>query len=115
MVLTPFETLCMIAAVAAGTMLTRFLPFLLFRESAPPPRVVIYLGRVLPAAMMGLLVVYCLKGTTFLAAPYGIPEAVAVAAILLLHRWKRNTLLSIGAGTALYMFLLQVVVPRIFS
>ena len=68
-----------------------------------------YLGHVLPAAMMGLLVVYCLKGVTLTAAPYGIPELIGVAVTAGLHLWRRNTLLSIAAGTVVYMVLVQLV------
>lgn len=109
MVLTPIRTLCIILAVSAGTQLTRWLPFWLFPENRKPPAVVTYLGRVLPAAMMGLLVVYCLKGVDWLAAPHGLPEVLSVAAVALLHRWRGNVLLSIGGGTALYMLLVQTV------
>ena len=99
-----------IAACTAATMLTRFLPFLIFSsKDQQPPEVVRYLGRVLPAAVMGLLVVYCLKTVSFLRAPYGLPELLAVAAVAVLHRWKGNVLLSIAGGTALYMLLVQVV------
>ena len=107
MVLTPIQALCIILAVSAGTQLTRWLPFWLFPENREPPAVVAYLGRVLPAAMMGLLVVYCLKGVDWLAAPHGLPELLSVAAVALLHRWRGNVLLSIGGGTALYMLLVQ--------
>ncbi|MBE6995344.1 MAG: branched-chain amino acid transporter AzlD [Ruminococcaceae bacterium] len=109
MVLTPIQALCIILAVSAGTQLTRWLPFWLFPEDKEPPVVVTYLGRVLPSAMMGLLVVYCLKGVDWLAAPHGLPELLSVAAVALLHRWKGNVLLSIGGGTALYMLLVQAV------
>ena len=109
MYLTPFQTIVMILAVAAGTQLTRWLPFWLFPENKEPPPVVAYLGRVLPAAVMGLLVVYCLKGVTWTASPYGAPELLAIAAVALLHRWKGNVLLSIAGGTALYMLLVQLV------
>ena len=109
MVLTPIQTLCIILAVSVGTQLTRWLPFWLFPEDKEPPAVVTYLGRVLPAAMMGLLVVYCVKGVDWLAAPHGVPELLSVAAVALLHRWRGNVLLSIGGGTALYMLLVQAV------
>ena len=109
MYLTPLETLCMILAVAAGTQLTRWLPFLLFPENKEPPRVVTDLGRLLPAAMMGLLVVYCLKGVSWSAPPCGAPELSAILAVVLLHRWRGNVLLSIAGGTALYMLLVQAV------
>ena len=109
MFLTPLQTIVMILAVAAGTQLTRWLPFLLFPENKEPPAVVLYLGRVLPPAVMGLLVVYCLRNTSILAAPHGLPELIAVAAVVILHRWKNNVLLSIAGGTVIYMLLVQVV------
>lgn len=107
--LTNVETLITILAVALGAMATRFLPFLLFPDHAEPPKVVTYLGKVLPPAMMGLLVVYCLKNVSPLSSPHGIPEALAILVIVLLHRWKNNVLLSIGGGTAVYMLLVQLV------
>ena len=109
MYLTPFQTIVMILAVAAGTQLTRWLPFWLFPEKKEPPPAVMYLGRVLPAAVMGLLVVYCLKNVTWTASPHGLPELLAIFAVVLLHRWKGNVLLSIAGGTALYMALVQLV------
>ena len=97
-----------ILIVGFATMLTRFLPFLLFPAGKEVPAFVSYLGRVLPYAAMGLLVVYCLKGVP--ASPvYGLPELLGVAAVALLHIWKGNTFLSIGLGTVFYMFLVQVV------
>lgn len=107
--LTSIQTLVTILAVAAGAQLTRWMPFLLFPEHRQPPAVILYLGKVLPPAMMGLLVVYCLKGISWTAAPHGLPEVLAITAILVLHRWKGNVLLSIGGGTAVYMFLVQVI------
>lgn len=98
-----------IAVIALVTAALRFLPFLLFVENRKTPPMVTYLGKVLPFAIMGMLVVYCLKGVTFAAAPYGIPEAIGCATVALLHIWKRNTLLSIGAGTICYMLLMQFV------
>ena len=92
-----------------GTMLTRFLPFLLFPESKEPPRFITYLGTVLPYAMTGLLVVYSLKGVHLTSGSHGIPELLAIIAIALLHIWKRNMLLSIAGGTAVYMLLVQLV------
>ena len=97
----------MIAVIALVTATLRFLPFLLFGENRQTPPLVTYLGRVLPYAIMGMLVVYCLKGVTLTAAPYGIPEAIACAVVIALHVWKRSTLLSIGAGTVCYMLLVQ--------
>ena len=87
-----------------GTIITRFLPFVLFPESKKPPRIVDYLGNVLPYAMIGLLVVYSLKNVNPLAESHGIPEAIAIAVIVILHIWKRNMLLSIAGGTALYIW-----------
>lgn len=107
MYLTPLQTFGIILAVAAGTQLTRWLPFLLFPENRQPPEAVTYLGRVLTPAVMGLLVVYCLKGVSLTAPPHGIPEALAILTTILLHRWKSNVLLSIVGGTALYMILIQ--------
>lgn len=109
MTLTATETLLMILAVAAGCLVTRFLPFLLFPDSRTLPAGVVYLGRVLPPAMMGMLVVYSLKGIDLTADPFGLPELLAVALIVILHRWKHNTLLSIACGTAFYMALVQLV------
>lgn len=109
MPLTAVQTLLMILAVALGAMITRFTPFLLFREMREPPRLVAYLGQVLPPAMMGLLVVYCLKGVSVLRAPHGLPELIAIAGIVVLHKWKNNVLLSIGGGTALYMILIRLI------
>lgn len=109
MYLTPLQTLAIILAVAAGTQLTRWLPFWLFPENRQPPKVVTDLGKLLPAAMMGLLVVYCLKNVTWLAAPHGAPELIAIAVVAALHCWKSNVLLSIAGGTVVYMVLVQAV------
>ena len=103
------ETLIMILALAAGTQLTRWLPFWLFPENRRPPAVVLYLGRVLPRAVMGLLVVYCLRNIQCSAPPHGAAEILSVAAVALIHRWRGNVLLSIAGGTALYMVLVQAV------
>lgn len=109
MPLTSTQTLVMILAVALGVIVTRFTPFLLFPEMKEPPKVITYLGQVLPPAMMGLLVIYCLRGVSIQRAPHGIPELIAVLAIVLLHKWKNNVLFSIGGGTILYMLLVQMV------
>ena len=109
MPLTPLQTLGIILAVTLGTVTTRFLPFLIFPDKKEPPGVVTYLGKTLPPAMMGLLVVYCLKSVRFTASPFGIPELIAIAIVVGLHLWKRNVLLSIGAGTAAYMLMVQLV------
>lgn len=99
-----FLLIVVIALVTAGL---RFLPFLLFGRTLQTPPLVTYLGQVLPYAIMGMLVVYCLKDVNLTAAPFGIPEAIGCAIVALLHIWKRNTLLSIGAGTLCYMLLVQ--------
>ena len=91
------------------TMATRFLPFLIFGKGKKTPDIIVYLGKVLPCAIMGMLVVYCLKDISFSSAPYGIPEFIGCAVVAVLHLWKRNTLLSIGVGTAFYMLLVQLV------
>lgn len=98
-----------ILAVAVTTFATRVTPFLLFPKGKEIPKTVQYLGKVLTPAVIGMLVVYCLKNTNILDAPHGLPEFAAVLVTVLLHVWKRNNLLSIGAGTVLYMFLVQVV------
>lgn len=101
--------IAIVAAMVLGTMLTRFLPFLLFPAGKKTPRFVEYLGKTLPFATMALLVVYCLRGIHLTQAPHGLPELLAVALIAALHWWKENSLLSIGVGTVFYMFLVQVV------
>lgn len=99
----------LIIVVSIVTMLLRFLPFLVFGSGKETPKFILYLGKYLPYAIIGMLVVYCLKDVSFVAVPYGLPEFIAVAAVVLLHLWKRNTLLSIGGGTVLYMILIQSV------
>ena len=94
---------------AAVTVALRFLPFLIFSEKRKTPPIIAYLGQVLPCAIMGMLVVYCLKDISFLSAPFGIPQLIGCAVVALLHIWKRNTLLSIGVGTVCYMLLIQFV------
>ncbi|NEG95939.1 branched-chain amino acid permease [Bifidobacterium sp. SMB2] len=109
MTMTVLQSVLTIAVVSLGTILTRFLPFLLFPESKEPPRFIEYLGKVLPYAMTGLLVVYSLKDVSPMTGSHGIPELIAMAAIVALHAWKRNMLLSIAGGTILYMVLVQMV------
>ena len=98
-----------ILTVALTTFATRVVPFLIFPKGKEIPAVIQYLGKVLPPAVIGMLVVYCLKATPVMKAPHGLPEAIAVAVTAGLHVWKRNNLLSIGAGTILYMVLIQAV------
>lgn len=106
--MTTAQSILTILAVVLGTMTTRFLPFLIFPEGKEPPRYITYLGTVLPYAVIGLLVVYCLKDA-FGGGHFALPELTAILFIIVLHKWKRNTLLSIGGGTVLYMFLVQTV------
>lgn len=98
-----------IGAMVLGTVITRFLPFILFPAGKETPKYIEYLGKNLPYATIGLLVVYCLKGITPLSYPFGLPELLAVISVVALHVWKGNSLLSIGAGTGIYMILIQVV------
>ncbi|MEE1196474.1 MAG: AzlD domain-containing protein [Lachnospiraceae bacterium] len=98
----------MIVVMAVCTFLTRVLPFLILRKRQTPAFVT-YLGQVLPYPIMGMLIVYCLKDVSFLEAPFAVPELIAVAVVVVLHVWKRNTLLSIIGGTACYMILIQFV------
>lgn len=102
----PALTIAVISLVTIGL---RFLPFLIFGENRKTPPVIAYLGQVLPYAIMGMLVVYCLKDVRLTTAPFGIPQAIGCTVVALLHIWKRNTLLSIGGGTLCYMLLVQFV------
>lgn len=104
--MTTSQEILTIAVVVLGTMLTRFLPFLIFPEGKKPPAYITYLGTVLPYAVIGLLVVYCLKDAVFRSF-HGLPELIAIGFIIVIHKWKKNTLLSIGTGTVLYMLLVQ--------
>ena len=106
--MTILQQIVIIGIVVFGTMLTRFLPFLVFGRKKEAPKYIQYLGRVLPAAVFGLLVVYCLKDVNILNGSHGISEAIAILVVVLLHLWKRQMLLSIAGGTVCYMVLLQV-------
>ena len=103
------ETVITILLVALATMLTRFLPFLIFSRRGEPPKYLAYLGRVLPPAVFAMLVVYCLKGVSFVASPYGIPELISVVAVVVLHLAFRKTLISVLGGTGLYLVLVNLV------
>lgn len=107
--MTQSQQLMTIAVIALGTMLTRFLPFLIFPGDKPAPKIIEKLGTLLPGAVFSLLVVYCLKNVSFLSGSHGVPEAIAIAAISAVHIWKRNTLLSIATGTLVYMALVQTI------
>ncbi len=103
-----WQVFAVILAITLGTQITRWLPFILFPEKRQAPKAITALSRLLPPAVIGLLVVYCLKNVSLIAAPHGIPEAISIALIAFLHiRWK-NSLLSIGAGTALYILLIRI-------
>ena len=104
-----FYAAAMIAVIALVTAALRFLPFFIFRGNRKTPKYIEYLGKVLPYAIMGMLVVYCLKGISFTALENWVPYLVASAAVVLIHLWKRNTLLSIITGTVLYMVLVQLI------
>lgn len=103
------HSVLLIAVVAVITILIRFLPFLLFPEGKQPPKMITYLSGVLPCAVMGMLVVYCLRGVTPLVWPHGLPELISVAVVVTSYLWKRNTLLSILGGTICYMLWVQLV------
>ena len=98
-----------IGICVVGTMLTRFLPFLIFKEGRPTPKYVQYLGKALPLAIFGMLVVYCLRNVSVWSESHSIPEGIAVIVTAALHMWKRQMLVSIAGGTVCYMLLVQFV------
>ncbi len=101
------KSLLIILVVSLTTFFTRVIPFLLFPKGKEIPSLVKYLGKVLPPAVIGMLIIYCFKFVNFFTYPHAAPELIAASAVVLLHVWKRNNLLSIGVGTVLYMFLIQ--------
>ena len=107
--MTLTQQILTIAMVVLGTMITRFLPFLIFPPGKETPKYVQYLGRVLPGAVFGLLVVYCLRSVALFSGSHGLPEALSIALVVGLHLWKRQMLLSIAGGTVCYMLLVQLV------
>lgn len=107
--MTLTQQLLTIAMAVLATVLTRALPFALFPANKPTPKVVRYLGQVLPSAVFGLLVIYCLKDVSLLTGSHGLPELIAIAVVVGLHLWKRQMLLSIAGGTVCYMLLVQLV------
>ncbi|MDD4642834.1 MAG: AzlD domain-containing protein [Erysipelotrichaceae bacterium] len=107
MALTPIQTIIIIVAIAAGTIITRFLPFVIFPEHKTPSHHLLYLGKALPPSMMGLLVVYCLKDVNITIAYHGLAELIAIIIIVILHKWRENVLLSIALGTIVYMILVK--------
>lgn len=109
MTMTLIQQFITIGVVVLGTMLTRFLPFLIFPAQKPTPKYIRYLGKVLPSAVFGLLIIYCLKDISLVAGSHGIPELISIALVIGLHLWKRQMLLSIAGGTVCYMLLVQFV------
>lgn len=107
--MTLTQEIITISLCAAGTMLTRFLPFIVFRADKPTPKYVQYIGNALPGAIFGMLVVYCLKDVNVLGGSHGIPEAIAIVVVVALYLWRRNMLISIAGGTVCYMLLTQFV------
>lgn len=103
------RTLLIIFVVSMTTYFVRLIPFLIFKKADKIPEMVQYVGRMLPPAVIAMLVVYCLKSVKLTAAPFGLPEMIASLVVIVLHVWKRNNLLSIGTGTVLYMVLVQFV------
>ncbi|MCX4266294.1 MAG: branched-chain amino acid transporter permease [Firmicutes bacterium] len=103
------EQLIMVGMVILGTMLTRFLPFLFFPVGRPTPKYIQYLGQVLPLAMFGMLVIYCLKDVSLLSGSHGLAEFLSIALTVGLHFWRRQMLLSIAGGTIFYMLLVQYI------
>lgn len=106
--MTLTEKIVTIAAIVVATMLTRFIPFLLFPAGKPTPKYIQYLGKVLPAAVFGLLVIYCLKDVSLFAGSHGIPELISIVLVIALHLWKKQMLVSIAGGTICYMLLVQL-------
>ena len=107
--MTVTEQIITVAMVVLGTAVTRVLPFLIFPAGKPTPRYIQYLGKVLPAAVFGLLVIYCLRNVSVFTGSHGIPEMIAILVVVVLHVWKRQMLLSIAGGTVCYMLLVQIV------
>lgn len=107
--MTVTQQIITVAVVVFATMLTRYIPFVVFPAGKPTPKYISYLGTVLPSAVFGLLVVYCLKDVSILSGSHGLPELIAIAVVVALHLWKRQMLLSIAGGTVCYMLLVQFV------
>ena len=107
--MTLTQQIITIAMVVLATMLTRFLPFLVFPAGRPTPKYIQYLGKALPPAVFGLLVIYCLKNVSIFTGSHGIPELIAIVLVVVLHLWKRQMLLSIAGGTICHMLLVQFI------
>jgi branched-subunit amino acid transport protein AzlD len=98
-----------IAMVVLGTMITRFLPFILFPAGKSTPKYIQYLGQVLAGAIFGMLMIYCLKNVSIFSGSHGIPEMIAIVLVIIVHKAKRNMLLSIASGTLVYMLMVQLI------
>ncbi len=107
--LTIPQQIITIGICVLGTMSTRFLPFLVFSSNNPTPKYIQYLGKALPCAVFGMLVIYCLKNVSVFSGSHGIPELIAIVVSLSVHLWKRTMLLTIAGGTIVYMLLVQLV------
>jgi branched-subunit amino acid transport protein AzlD len=103
------QQIIIVAMVVFGTMLTRFVPFIVFPSGKNTPKYIQYLGKVLPSSVFGLLVIYSLKDVKLLSESHGIPELLGVITVVILHFWKKNMFLSIAGGTIIYMLLVQMV------
>ena len=110
--MTTAQQIIIIGLCVLGTMLTRFLPFFIFRPDKPTPKYIKYIGDALPPAIFGMLVIYCLKDVSVFGGSHVVPEAIAIVTVILLHLWKRSMLLSIAGGTVCYMLLVQFVFYR---
>ena len=107
--MTTIEQIITIGLCVIATMLTRFIPFMVFSEKRKTPSFILYIGKYLPSAVFGMLVIYCLKDVSIISGTHAIPELIAIAVTVVLHLWKRQMLLSIAGGTICYMLLLQFV------
>ena len=107
--MTLTQQILTVGLVVLGTVLTRFLPFLVFPAGKPTPKYIQYLGKVLPSAVFGLLIIYCLKNVSIFTGSHAVPELLSIAVVIALHLWKRQMLLSIAGGTVVYMLLVQFV------
>lgn len=107
--MTLTQQIITISMCVLGTIITRALPFIVFSSKKPTPKYVRYLGKALPAAIFAMLVVYCLKSTPLLSAPHGLPELISICAVVTIHLWRKNMMLSIASGTVIYMLLVQLV------
>ncbi len=109
MTVTFKQQIITVGVIILATLIMRFAPFIAFPDNKPTPKFIQYMGKVLPAAVFGLLIVYCLKNVSIAAFPHGIPEFIGIAVTAVLQLWKKQMLISISAGTICYMLLVQFV------